>query len=154
MWRTGKWLSLAEADNKPSGLPCPHDFCRLSSELSSSSEPSIIAATLASLMLNRNSVASHRKNRSLTYHWAPSNAIAHLVDYSTTRQTTNPTTWRHISRFVFNPTLLFILKQSWCLWAAGIIPIYYQTNTILAMFILIVFFSLFFSHAALSAYSF
>lgn len=63
---------------KPSGLTSPNDFCRLSSELSSS-EASILATTIASLMLNRNSVASHRKNCSLIYHWDPSDA-AHLVD--------------------------------------------------------------------------
>ncbi len=65
--------------NKPSGLTYPNDFCRLSSELSSS-EASVLAATIASLMLNRNSVASHRKNCSLIYHWDTSDA-AHLVDY-------------------------------------------------------------------------
>ena len=65
--------------NKPSGLTYPNDFCRLSPELSSS-EASVLAATIASLMLNRNSVASHRKNCSLIYHWDTSDA-AHLVDY-------------------------------------------------------------------------
>lgn len=50
-------------------------------------------------MLNRNSVASHRKNRSLTYHWLlPTPMHTGLTDcaYYFDNSFTNPTTWRHI----------------------------------------------------------
>lgn len=66
------WRAAVHFDTKPSVVftLATDDFCRLPTELSSSSsEASVLAATVASLMLNRNSVASHRKNRSLTYHW-------------------------------------------------------------------------------------